>query len=344
MASGAITRLRPQVGMATLLLVVVLGAMLLLAVVGLAGQRQLELRALSGEASYIRALLQAEAALAMAVEAERLEPGGVAPASTAVVGRLMVDSNGHPDWPFDRLLEVSANSRDGLATATVRQWWWQRPLLKQLPLVPLMVQGSLSLEQLTLAAAGDGELLGLVSGAEPPPLALERCAPTLVASGCPPLWRLPVRAERRLMADLLAQTFGLGMPWLRDAPGFTRAADGDCATQLRAAEALWWSGDCLLYGTAIGSALRPRLLVVDAGRLRVAADTEINGLLLVAGDGGTVAELHWGEGALLRGALLVAGDAVISGQPRIWFDLELLNRLQQRLRVTETVPGSWRDW
>lgn len=344
MASGAMTSRERQFGMATLLLVVVLGAILLLAVVGLAGQRQLELRATSGEASYIRALLQAETALAMAVERERqLGPGGSG-AAPGVEGPLMVASDGHPDWPFDQLLEISASSRDGLATASVRQWWWQRPLVKQLPLAPLMVEGSLSLEQLTLAAAGDSELLGLVSGSEPPPLALERCAPALVVRGCPPLWRLPVRAERRPMADLLAQTFGLGMPWLRDAAGFTRATDGDCTSQLRTAEALWWSGDCVLDGAAIGTALRPRLLVVEAGRLSVAADTEVNGLLLVAGGSGAVVELHWGEGAVLRGALLMAGDAVIEGQPRIWFDPELLELVQQQLQVTETVPGSWRDW
>lgn len=349
MASGVMTK-RPtaqaeQAGMATLLLVVVLGSVLLLAVAGLAGQRQLELRALSGEANYVSQLLQAESSLAMAVEAERQLGSATAVATgPALINQRVVDADGHPEWPLDQLLEVSARSSGGLATATVRQWWWQRPLLKQLPPAPLVVQGGLTLSELALAADGEVELLGLLTSAEPPPLALYRCEPALLLPACPPLWLLPVRAERRTSVDWLALTFGLGLPWLATAPGFSRAAAGDCGEQLRAAGALWWRGDCLLDGPAIGSPLKPRLLVVEDGQLSLAADTEVNGLLVVVGRSGELRRVLWGERALLRGALLLAGDSDIDGVPRIWFDTPLLGRLQQQLRVMEPVPGSWRDW
>ncbi|MBQ1784297.1 MAG: hypothetical protein II007_11655 [Gammaproteobacteria bacterium] len=339
-------RLAAQTGLATLLLVVVLGSVLLFAVAGLAGQRQLELRALSGEANYVSQLLQAESSLAMAVEVER-QLGSATAAATgpALINQRVVDADGHPEWPLDQLLEVSARSSEGLATATVRQWWWQRPLLKQLPLAPLMVQGSLTLSELAVAADGEMELLGLLTSAEPPPLMLYRCEPSLLLPACPPLWLLPVRAERRASADWLTLTFGLGLPWLATAPGFSRATTaGDCGDQLRAAGALWWRGDCLLDGPAIGSPLRPRLLVVEDGRLSLAADIEIHGLLVVVGHSGERRRVLWGERALLRGALLLAGDGDIEGVPHIWFDTLVLGRLQQQLRVVETVPGSWRDW
>ena len=349
MVSGVMTR-RPaaqaaQAGMATLLLVVVLGAVLLLAVAGLAGQRQLELRALSGEASYISQLLQAESSLAMAAEAERQLGAATAVATgPATISRTVIDADGHAEWPLDQLLEVSARSRGGLAVATVRQWWWQRPLLKQLPPAPLVVQGGLSLSELAVAADAETELLGLLTSAEPPPLALYRCEPSLLLPACPPLWLLPVRAERHASADWLALTFGLGLPWLAKAPGFGRATAGDCGGRLRESGALWWRGDCLLDGPAIGSPLKPRLLVVEDGRLTLAADLEINGLLVLVGRSGEPRRVLWGEHALLRGALLLAGDGDIEGGPRIWYDPLLLGRLQQQLRVVETVPGSWRDW
>lgn len=349
MVSGVMTK-RPvaqaaQAGMATLLLVVVLGAVLLLAVAGLAGQRQLELRAQSGEANYISQLLQAETSLAMAAEAERLL-GSITAVATgpATISRTVIDADGHPEWPLDQLLEVSARSSGGLASATVRQWWWQRPLLKQLPLAPLVVQGSLTLSELAVAADGEMELLGLVTAAEPPPLTLYRCEPSLLLPACPPLWLLPVRAERHASADWLALTFGLGLPWLATAPGFGRASAGDCGRRLRESGALWWQGDCLLDGPAIGSALKPRLLVVEDGQLSLAADIEINGLLVLVGRSGELRRVLWGERSLLRGALLLAGDGAIEGVPHIWFDSLLLGRLQQQLWVVETVPGSWRDW
>ncbi len=341
-----------QHGLASLLLLSLLGAVLLLALASLLYQQQLALRSQGHEGRYGQRLVAAENALQRAAWVLAAGASEPQPLADAAVNEqwLMIDADGHDGWPQDQIWQLCASAGDGGAAAQLCQWWWRRPLLRQLPPAAL--------------------LLGELS----PPLAVELASRDDLFGDGRQLWSLPAQqladssqlclaaafadglclaeAQQPAVQPTLAQRpslllLGVDVKQLPQPPLGVVAGGGeapaDCGVQLAAQPLLWWPGDCVLAAGDYGTAQAPVLLVVKDGDLRLDAGARLAGLVLLSRSDG-LGKLEQSPAALLQGALASDGPLQLQGGPlRLLYDPQLLQPLLQ-LRVAEALAGSWRDW
>jgi hypothetical protein len=151
-------------------------------------------------------------------------------------------------------------------------------------------------------------------------------------------------------AAFFARHFGTDPDAWRRQPG-VRTVDcrgGDCGDALRSAlegatdtVRIAVAGDLALSGRQrVGSATAPVVLVVE-GTLRLQGPVQLHGLVHARG-------LRWdaadeGDGALLRGAVLLSGDYGGDASADLVYDVGLMRRLAGRSGSWVRVPGSWRD-
>ncbi len=103
---------------------------------------------------------------------------------------------------------------------------------------------------------------------------------------------------------------------------------------------VWVDGDLVVAGPrSFGSVERPVLLVVT-GRARFEGAISLYGVL----QAGAFAWDHGVPGASLQGALLVATDVTLDGEPTLARDRSVLDRLQRATGAFVRIPGSWRDF
>ena len=338
-----------QRGLASVLLLSLLGAVLLLALASLLYQQQLALRAQAHEGRYGQWLVAAENALQRA--AWVLAAGASAPQLLAEANVneqwVLVDGEGRADWPHDQIWQLCANAGDDGAAARLCQWWWQRPLLRQLPPAALLLGAASPPLAVELASREDLFSSGrqLWSQQAQPLAASSRlCLAAAFSDGLCLDEPLPVVALAALSQPpsglLLGVAVGPAPLGLFVASGGTPA---DCGTLLHSQPLLWWPGDCRLDAGQYGAAPAPVLLLIKDGDLQLAAGAHLFGLVLLSG-GAAGVSLDQAPGALLQGALASDGPLqLVNGPLRLLYDPELLQPLLQ-LRVAEALPGSWRDW
>jgi hypothetical protein len=231
------------------------------------------------------------------------------------------------------LLEIESTGRgpDGSGVRVVRQLAHRQAWLAHPPPAPLVARGGADLSGV-VAVNRHGSIAAWLGGE------VTATAAGIDVTGAPPCPPRGVCANDARLAALspadLAENFLGRTPDL-----FTRLAPAcvPCGGASPVLPVAWLEGgDAAPYG-AIGSDDRPVLLVVR-GDLRLIADVEFHGLLVVLGD--------WlgGAGELsLAGAMIVAGE--ISGAPaaRLRYEPALL----QPFAVTgpyARVAGSWSDF
>jgi hypothetical protein len=123
---------------------------------------------------------------------------------------------------------------------------------------------------------------------------------------------------------------------------------GDCTSALLAAIAgddgpslIHIEGDASIVGpVTLGTPARP-VAIVASGSLQLVGPVTVNGLLYagdVAWSGASAA------GALVRGAVISAGDYRGDGTPDIDYDHDALARLKGEAGVFVRVNGSWKDF
>ena len=114
------------------------------------------------------------------------------------------------------------------------------------------------------------------------------------------------------------------------------AIDSDAGPSL-----LHVTGDLLLRGPAtLGSTARP-VVIVASGAVQIESAIVVNGVL--CGDALTWSAIA-GPGALVRGALIAAGDYRGDATPEIVYDAQVLAILKGAAGSFARVNGSWRDF
>ena len=122
-----------------------------------------------------------------------------------------------------------------------------------------------------------------------------------------------------------------------------------CASLGTADSGLFWiDGDCSIPAERIvGSASRPIVLMISAGRLRLQQASRIHALVIMLPAPGEAAQLELSSSAVLDGALASSGAMTVSGAGTVFHDVPLLRELTKPtdgLIALNPIPGSWRDW
>lgn len=339
-----------QHGLASLLLLSLLATVLLLALASLLYQQQLALRSQAHEGRYGQWLVATENALQRAAWVLAAGASEPQPLADAEVNEqwLLIDGDGHDGWPDDQIWQLCASAGDG--AAQLCQWWWRRPLLRQLPPVALLLGAQSPPIAVQLASRDDlfgagrqlwSQQAQLLAASSQLCLAAAFGDGLCLAEAQQPE-ALPSLAQRPSLLLLGVDATLLAQPPLGIVAGSGDIA-ADCGAQLLAQPLLWWPGDCVLAAGDYGSLAAPVLLLIKDGDLRLDAGARLAGLVLLSRSDG-LSTLEQSPAALLQGALASDGPLQLEGGPlRLLYDPQLLQPLLQ-LRVAEALAGSWRDW
>ena len=341
-----------QRGFASLLLLSLLSAVLLLALASLVYQQQLALRSQGHEGRYSQWLVATENALQRAAWVLAAGANTPQPLADAEVSEqwALIDDNGHDDWPQDQIWQLCAQAGDGGAAVRLCQWWWRRPLLRQLPPGALWIGGLSPPLAVELASLDDL----FAAGRQLWSPALQPLAPSsqlclaaafgdglcLAEGGQPEI--KPSVAQRPSLSLLGVDLASQEQAPLGAVTGNAEVAT-HCGPQLAVQAVLWWPGDCVLVAGSYGSASAPVLLLIKDGDLHLDAGAKLFGLVLLSRSSGA-STVTQSPAALLQGAFVSDGAVQLGGGPlRLLYDPQLLAPLLTR-QVAEALPGSWRDW
>lgn len=124
------------------------------------------------------------------------------------------------------------------------------------------------------------------------------------------------------------------------------ACAGDCAEALQAAyqagtRIMWVDGPLTISSNRVIGAVTDPVVIIADGDLTLSGPFQLSGMLVSRGN------VSWsnasGLTSLVNGILLAEGDVQTDGSMDIFYDVNVVNQLRNRVGSFVRVPGGWRD-